>query len=170
MHILFDCAVCWAKLFQSCRTLCNPMDCSPPGSSVCRILQARIVECHGVAMPSCRRSFNPGIEPMSLMSPALAGGFFTTSATWEALSPSNSPVNSWRKTAVRDDLPISLKTHLFLLHSWLIVPIFEAVKSFSPCIWSMASIFSNVCVTDEENWHQLKSTPRWSAFSSLEYC
>ena len=27
---------------------------------------------------------NPGIEPLSLMSPALAGGFFTTSATWEA--------------------------------------------------------------------------------------
>ena len=27
---------------------------------------------------------NPGIKPMSLMSPALAGGFFTTSATWEA--------------------------------------------------------------------------------------
>ena len=29
---------------------------------------------------------NPGIERISLMSPALAGGFFTTSATWEALS------------------------------------------------------------------------------------
>ena len=27
---------------------------------------------------------DPGIEPESLMSPALAGGFFTTSATWEA--------------------------------------------------------------------------------------
>ena len=27
---------------------------------------------------------NPGIEPASLMSPALAGVFFTTSATWEA--------------------------------------------------------------------------------------
>ena len=27
---------------------------------------------------------DPGIEPMSLMSPALAGGFFTTSATWKA--------------------------------------------------------------------------------------
>ena len=27
---------------------------------------------------------NPGIEPTSLMSPALAGGYFTTSATWEA--------------------------------------------------------------------------------------
>ena len=28
---------------------------------------------------------NPGMEPKSFMSPALAGGFFTTSATWEAL-------------------------------------------------------------------------------------
>ena len=28
---------------------------------------------------------DPGIEPVSLRSPALAGGFFTTSATWEAL-------------------------------------------------------------------------------------
>ena len=27
---------------------------------------------------------NPGMEPVSLMSPALAGGFFTTSATWDA--------------------------------------------------------------------------------------
>ena len=27
---------------------------------------------------------NPGIEPTSVMSPALAGGFFTTSVTWEA--------------------------------------------------------------------------------------
>ena len=28
---------------------------------------------------------DPGIKPMSLTSPALAGGFFTTSTTWEAL-------------------------------------------------------------------------------------
>ena len=28
---------------------------------------------------------NPGIKPMSLMPPALTGGFFTTSATWEAI-------------------------------------------------------------------------------------
>ena len=33
----------------SCPTLCDPMDCSPPGSSVCGILQARILE--WVAMP-----------------------------------------------------------------------------------------------------------------------
>ena len=33
-----------AKSLQSCLTLCNPMDCSPPGSSVLAILQARMLE------------------------------------------------------------------------------------------------------------------------------
>ena len=33
-----------AKLLQSCPTLCDPMDSSPPGSSVHRTLQARIQE------------------------------------------------------------------------------------------------------------------------------
>ena len=48
---------------QSCLTLCDPMDCSLPGSSVCGILQARILE--WVAMPSSRGSSVPGIEPRS---------------------------------------------------------------------------------------------------------
>ena len=43
-----------AKLLQSYRTLCDPMDCSPPSSSVHEILQARILE--WVAMPSSRGS------------------------------------------------------------------------------------------------------------------
>ena len=38
---------------QSCLTLCDPVDCSPPGSSVHRILQARVLE--WVAMSSSRR-------------------------------------------------------------------------------------------------------------------
>ena len=66
---------------------CNPMDCSPPGSSVHGILHARILE--SVAMPFSRGILqgnppNPGIEHTSLTSPALAGRFFTTSTTWEA--------------------------------------------------------------------------------------
>ena len=46
------CAVCCAKLFQSCLTLCDMMDYSLPGSSVHGILQAWILE--WVAMPSAR--------------------------------------------------------------------------------------------------------------------
>ena len=51
------------------------------GSSVHGILQAGILE--WVAISSSGGLPNPGIEPESPVSPALAGGFFTTSATWE---------------------------------------------------------------------------------------
>ena len=40
----------------------------------------------GLPFPSPEDLPNPGIEPVSLTSPVLAGGFFTTSATWEALT------------------------------------------------------------------------------------
>ena len=69
-------------LLLSCLTLCNPMDYSPLGSSVHGILQARILE--WVPFPSPGDLPDPGIEPSSLMSPALAGRFFSTSTTWEA--------------------------------------------------------------------------------------
>ena len=40
----------------------------------------------GLPFPTPEDLPNPGIKPTSLMSPALAEGFFTTSATWEAPS------------------------------------------------------------------------------------
>ena len=68
-----------AKSLQLCLTLCYPTDCSPPGSSVHGILQARILE--WVAVPSSRGSSGP--RDLTLMSLcALAGRFFTSSATW----------------------------------------------------------------------------------------
>ena len=72
-----------AKSLQLCPTLCNPMDCRPPGSSVHGILQARILREFPYLPPGDLSS--PGIKPSSLLSPALAGRFFTTSATWEDL-------------------------------------------------------------------------------------
>ena len=71
-----------AKLLLSYWTLCNPMDCSPPGFSVYGVLQARILE--WIAMPSSRDLSDSGIKPRPRMSPELAGRFFTTSAIWEA--------------------------------------------------------------------------------------
>ena len=44
-------------------TLCSPIDCSLPGSSVHGLLQARILE--WVAMPSSRDLPDPGIKPES---------------------------------------------------------------------------------------------------------
>ena len=53
-----------------------------PDSSVQGIIQARILE--WVAIPFSGDLPNLGIEPMSLMSPALAGRLFTTSTTQKA--------------------------------------------------------------------------------------
>ena len=70
------------SLLWSCLTLWDPMDRNPPGYPVHRILQAKIPEELPFLFPGDLP--NPGIEPASLMSPALAGRFFNTSATWEA--------------------------------------------------------------------------------------
>ena len=58
------------------------MDCSLPGFSIRGILQARILESVAGSPPGALPDL--GIETASLISPALAGGFFTTGATWEA--------------------------------------------------------------------------------------
>ena len=50
-------------LVQSCPTLCDPIDCSPPGFSVHGILQARILE--WVAISSPEDLPDPGIKPWS---------------------------------------------------------------------------------------------------------
>ena len=65
-----------AKSLQSCLTLCNPVDCSPPGFSVHGILQARILE--WVAVPSSR------------------GASWPKDQTW--LNP------KWKKLATRDHM------------------------------------------------------------------
>ena len=52
-----------SEVAQSCLTLCDPMDYSPPGSSVHGILQARILE--WVPFPSPGDLPNPGIKPRS---------------------------------------------------------------------------------------------------------
>ena len=65
---------------QSCLTLCDPMDCSPPGSSVHGILPARILQ--WVAIPFCRRS--SWSRDWTWVS-CIAGRFFTIWATREAL-------------------------------------------------------------------------------------
>ena len=64
---------------QSCLTPYDPIDYSLPGSSVHEILQARILE--WVAISSSRGSSQPTDQTHGSVSPALAGKFFTTSAT-----------------------------------------------------------------------------------------
>ena len=82
-----------AKLLQSCSTLCGPMDCNLSGSSVCGILQKRILE--GLPFPSPGDLPNPGIKPSSLTSLSLLRGFSTTSTTWKASHMTNNYIREY---------------------------------------------------------------------------
>jgi len=72
-----------AKSLQLCPTLCNSVwtvACQAPPS----MRFSRQEYWSGLPCPPPGYLPNPGIEPTSLMSLVLKGGFFTTSATWEA--------------------------------------------------------------------------------------
>ena len=81
--------VCCAKSLQSCPTLCDPMDGSPPVSSVHGVLQARTLG--WVAMPSSRGSSRPR-DRACISCVSCTGRRSCTSVSWEALGR----VRSWR--------------------------------------------------------------------------
>ena len=94
-----DCAVL-CLVAQSCPTLWDSMDCSPPGSSVHGILQARILE--WVAMPSSRGSSQTRDRTQVSR---IAGGFFIV---WAKLNPVSSillRVRIIRREAIWTDSP-----------------------------------------------------------------
>ena len=72
---------CEVLVTQSCLTLCDPMNCSPPGSCVHEIFQARILE--WVAISFSRESSQPRDQTQVS---STAGRFFTDWATREAKS------------------------------------------------------------------------------------
>ena len=96
-----------AKLLQSCPTLWDRMDCMVPGSSI--HWTSRQKYWSGLPFPPPGNLPDPEIEPASFTSPALAGGFFTTSAMCEALyvCESEQMVISclWHSPVPLDDCP-----------------------------------------------------------------
>ena len=75
--------MCVCVCARLCLTLRNFMDCSPSGSSVHGFPKQEYWS--GLPWPSPGDFPNHGIKPASLTSLALAGRFFTTNATWDAL-------------------------------------------------------------------------------------
>ena len=109
-----------AQSLQLCWTLCDPIDYSPPGSSVLGILQTRILE--WVAMSSSRGSSQSrGWTCLS----CIMGGFFTHWATWEELIHSIYLIYS--RNSANDKLTGFNKAHFFLLN----------------CIWQSSPLHSS---------------------------
>ena len=114
------------------------MDCSPPDSSVCGILQARILA--GVAISSPRSLPNQGSSPHSLESPSLAGGFFTTSTTlrspWVPLRGLQSTVSTKTKKNFSDPCCPILELHepMSPQNSWLLSLTYHAAVIQMACL------------------------------------
>ena len=95
---------------QLCLILCNPMDYSPPSSSVHGISQARILEWVTISFP--RGSFQP--RDWTVVS-CIAGRFFTIWATrgcprWYLLKECmNKWVNEWEPCKVKDEVTLKMK-------------------------------------------------------------
>ena len=83
MVILYVTSMCCVLVAQSCLTLWDPVYCSPPGSSVHGILQARILE--WVVMPSSGGSAQPRDQTQVS---CIAGGSYTVRATREVIPES----------------------------------------------------------------------------------
>ena len=71
-----------AKSHQLCLTLCDPWTVAH--QALLSMGFSRQEYWSGLPCPSPGDLPDPGTEPVSLLSPALASGFFTISATWEA--------------------------------------------------------------------------------------
>ena len=93
-----------AKSPQLCPTLCNPMDCSLPGSSVHGF--PRQEYWNGLPFPSPGDLPDPGIEPASPMASALAGGFFTIESPGKPFSSLESQYSPW---TIRMQFPVHFK-------------------------------------------------------------
>ena len=83
-----------AQLLQSCLTFCDPMDHSPPGSSVCGISQARRLE--WIAIPSSRASSRPRDQTHVSCIFCIAGRFFPTEPPGKP-GDSHSPIKGPKK-------------------------------------------------------------------------
>ena len=107
LHILQQLSHVW--LF------CDPMDCSPPGSSVHGTSHARILE--WVAISFSGDLPDPGMEPTS---PALAGGFFTTKLPEKpekAMAPHSSTL-AWKIPWMEEPGRLQSMRSLRVGHSW----------------------------------------------------
>ena len=85
-------------VIQLCLTLCDPMNCSLPGSSVHGILQTRILE--WVVMPFSRGSSQPRDRTQVSR---IVGGFFTIWATREAYELYGPVLKKYEENRIIDD-------------------------------------------------------------------
>ena len=138
---------------QSCLILCDPMDCSPPGSSVHGISQARILE--WIAMPSSRGSSQPRDRTLVFCGSCISRWILYHWVIWKA-----------QLKAIFNGLPQRLWFSSFFSSA----PVWGC--NTHPRIFSVGRLLSGWCVLlwtcDVMTWMQLKllkRSPTWPRLS-----
>ena len=116
--------ICWhIECNQSCPTLCDPMDSSPPGFPIHEILQAGIRE--WVVMPSSMGSSPPRDQTCVSCVTYIAGGFFTTEPPGKPLLDTRRwkdwvhKISFWKYLTIwRSFLPVPPHPQHSVPHSW----------------------------------------------------
>ena len=101
---------------QLCLTLCNPMDCNPPGSSVHGIYWS------GLPFPTPGDFPDLGIEPASLLSPALGRWILYHWATWEAQRIHLRMQETWVWSLIQEDPTCHGTTNPMCHNYWAYIP------------------------------------------------
>ena len=127
------CACVGAPLLQLCLTLCNPMGCSPTGSSVHGILQARILE--WVAISSSMGSSQPRDQTLISYVSCIGRWVLYHQATGKAWKPPYSPFN----VAVNLKL---LKNNIFWKKRKPLIPQAKAIEELRSHHFGVSEVFS----------------------------
>ena len=135
---------------QSCPTLCKPMDCRPPDSSVHGILFTRILE--WVAIPFSRESSQPREKTQGS---CIAGRFFTIWATREALPHHSTDilVLLWLNISYSSSLLTFFKISKVEPKSW-ISAVLGSQSSIITGLWKNADILM-ILTLDINHWFWL---------------
>ena len=91
--LMAECEVKWSEVAQSCPTLCDPVDCTPPGSSVHGILQARILQARILEWVAISFSRGSSWTRDRTQVSRIRGRYFNLWATREATSVFHNSVN-----------------------------------------------------------------------------
>ena len=97
---------------QSCLTFCDPIDCSPPGFSICWIFQERVLE--WIAISPSRQSSQPSDQSY---------------ATFPALQAYSLPLNHWGSHA-----PCNIGSTLYVIHNYIYTLFKKETQLLSSCL------------------------------------
>ena len=123
-------SICVCSVAQSCLTFCDPLDCSPPGSSAVEFF--RQAYWSGLSFPLPEDLLDTGIEPVFS---CIAGRFFTT-------EPSGKPIH---RIYIHPYIPIHTYIHLYAhTHTFVHTHTYRCICERVCTVYTCVNVFHEI--------------------------